>query len=128
MGVAVAVTKLKSGVVICSVTAGGVNPEGVDACNVANRSGVGVEAAGMLHPASNVIARALARSNLQHCRIKNLLPAITRFSFIFRFNGFKIKFLARYYLRAITAAIGTMNFAAYGMILLETRHTLHLGC
>ena len=50
MEVAVAVEKLKSEVATCWVIAGGVNPEGVDACSVANRSGVEVEAAGLLHP------------------------------------------------------------------------------
>lgn len=43
------VKKLKTGVVIASVTAGEENPEGVDACSVANRSGVGEEA-GLISP------------------------------------------------------------------------------
>ena len=33
-----------------SATAGVENPDGVDACNVANRSGVGEETTGRLHP------------------------------------------------------------------------------
>ena len=50
-GIEVGVTKLKSGVAICSVGADGVYDCGVEACSVANRSGVGDDAAGMLHPA-----------------------------------------------------------------------------
>jgi len=38
------VGKLKMGVVIASGTAGDENEEGVEACNVANRSGVGEDA------------------------------------------------------------------------------------
>ena len=48
-GNGVGVIKLKSGVAICSDCAGGVYESGVEACSVANRSGVGDEAV-MLHP------------------------------------------------------------------------------
>lgn len=45
------VEKLKSGVAISWVAAGDKNEEGVEACSVANRSGVGVEAEPRrLHP------------------------------------------------------------------------------
>jgi hypothetical protein len=45
------VEKLKSGVASSSVGAGDESEEGVEACNVANRSGVGVEAElRKLHP------------------------------------------------------------------------------
>lgn len=46
----VAVEKLKMGVAICSVITGDENEEGVEAWSVANRSGVGEEAIGPLHP------------------------------------------------------------------------------
>ena len=109
--VGVEIAKLKSGVVICWVTAGGVNPEGVDACSVANKSGVEVGAAGMLHPeisrrkAMYVIAsrrflvakqsptskRRLLRRDFDALRVSTLL-AVTLF--LFRLDGFKIKLLA----------------------------------
>ena len=44
MGEGTAVKELKMGPAAASVTAGDENPEGVDACSVANRSGVGEEA------------------------------------------------------------------------------------
>jgi hypothetical protein len=44
------VGRLKTGVGIVSVTAGDEEEEGVEACSVANRSGVGEAAMGLLHP------------------------------------------------------------------------------
>ena len=40
----------EEGVAIEPVAAGEADPEGVEACSVANRSGVGEEAIGRLHP------------------------------------------------------------------------------
>jgi len=48
------VEKLKSGGATGSAGAGDENEEGVEACSVAKRSGVGVEAAGMMHPMMNM--------------------------------------------------------------------------
>ena len=44
VGEGTGVNKLKTGLPTASVTAGDENPEGVDACSVANRSGVGDDA------------------------------------------------------------------------------------
>lgn len=49
VGDATGVKKLKTGLAAASVTAGGENSPGVDACIVANRSGVG-EDAGLTSP------------------------------------------------------------------------------
>jgi len=54
IGVGVEATKLKSGVADASIGMGVETVSGVEAWSVANRSGVGVEAAGMLHPAIKV--------------------------------------------------------------------------
>lgn len=61
-GIAVGVEKVKSGVGSGSVGAGGVYDSGVDACSVANRSGVGEEAAGRLHPALERMKRKVKQS------------------------------------------------------------------
>ena len=63
--VGIAVEKLKSGVAIGSTGAGDEdeNESGVDACKVANKSGVRVDAAGRLHPA-NTIKRMNASDGL----------------------------------------------------------------
>jgi hypothetical protein len=53
---------------------------GVEACSVANRSGVGVEAAGMLHPGTR-----------NRVKIKDASPNL----FIIRLNVFNMEFLAR---------------------------------
>jgi len=54
--------KLKKGVAVGSVTAGDEFEEGVEACSVANRSGVGVEI-GLLHPTSSE-KRAMIQKSL----------------------------------------------------------------
>ena len=54
MAVGIGVEKLKSGVAIGSTGAGDEKESGVDACSVANKSGVGVDAAGRVHPAIKV--------------------------------------------------------------------------
>lgn len=48
--VGLGVDKSKAGVAIDSVSAGESPPEGVEACSVANRSGVEGEAMGLLQP------------------------------------------------------------------------------
>ena len=95
---AVGDAKLKAGVAKSCVTAGGVNPEGVDACSVANKSGVDVDPPGMLHPASRMI-RIVIRD--------------------FLFNRFKIKLLAAQNLCSEASAIGAVNRVVSGMIFFE---------
>ena len=68
------------GVATDSVITGEENPEGVEACSVANRSGVGEEAIGRLHPISKKMRRNVRES-------LNLL--------IIEFNGLKIKLFTR---------------------------------
>ena len=51
--VGIGVEKLKSGDAIGSTGAGDENEEGVNACSVANKSGVGVAADGKRHPVIN---------------------------------------------------------------------------
>jgi len=52
-----AVEKSNAGVAMAPVAAGGKSPEGVEACSVANRSGAGEAATGLLHPTKNVKSR-----------------------------------------------------------------------
>ena len=66
--------------VALGVTAAGVNPDGVDACSVANRSGVGEEAMGRLHPMDN-------RISITGNKRLSLL--------IIKFNGLKKEFFTR---------------------------------
>lgn len=54
LDVGVMVEKLKAGVAIGCVACGEAKFEGVEACSVANRSGVVLEDAGLLHPAVSV--------------------------------------------------------------------------
>jgi hypothetical protein len=54
--------KLKTGVANGSVAAGGKTPEGVEACIVANRSGVGEAAMGLLHPTRKRKSRTVEKS------------------------------------------------------------------
>jgi hypothetical protein len=97
---------LKLGRANGSVTAGAVKPEGVEAWSVANKSGVGVDAAGRLHP-------EIARSTNA---VRNFL-----------FNRFKIKLLTRQNLRAETSAIRAVDLSSLRMIFLEACHALHFG-
>ena len=60
---------LKAGVTSDSVTAGEADEEGVEACSVANRSGVGEAAIGRLHP-----TRKKKRQN-----VKKLLSLLIQF-------------------------------------------------
>lgn len=60
VGVAIGVNALKMGVVTVCVTAGDTNPDGVEACSVANRSSVGT---------------AAGRPRLQ-ARMKTIVPPI----------------------------------------------------
>ena len=105
----VAVEKLKMGVANGCVAWGEVMIEGVEACSVANRSGVGAEA-DMLQPAVNT-----QMSNVK----MNLV--------LFGFNGFKGALLACQYFRANAAAIGTRYLFISRVIFLEASHTLHFG-
>ena len=74
------VEKLKSGVVISWVVAGDESEEGVDACSVANRSGVGAEAElRKLHPRMRVTVM-IVHSSLA--------------LFMFQIDRFKIELLA----------------------------------
>jgi hypothetical protein len=72
--------KLNPGVEMEPVAAGDANPSGVEACSVANRSGVGEEARGYLHPI-NKKRREIIKKSFR------LL--------ISQFNGLKIKFFTR---------------------------------
>ncbi len=102
----------RAGAVGVSKDAGGETPSGVEACSVANRSGVGVEA-GRLHPMSK--------------RKKTNSTPTERGLVIFQFNLFNTEFLAGKDLCAKTSAIWTMNDAVRGMIFSEASHALYLG-
>jgi hypothetical protein len=78
-GVEVEVTKLKLGVAVASTGGGDEPPSGVEACSVANRSGVGVEAAGILHPAIKKRMIKIAGINLGLFKV--------------HFDGFNMEFL-----------------------------------
>ena len=80
IGVDVGVTKLKSGVAVASMGAEVETVSGVEAWSVANRSGVGVEAAGRLHPA------------IKERMIKIDGRSLSLFKV--HFNGFNMEFLA----------------------------------
>ena len=75
-----AVGTSRPGVTIDSVRAGAELPEGVEACSVANRSGVEEERMGRLHPANKRKRKILEKS-------LSLL--------IIQFNSLEIKFFAR---------------------------------
>ena len=78
VGEGIGVKKLKLGVAPISV-AGEENPEGVEACSVANRSGVGAaEGVNNPHPRRKKRA-AVSHSNL--------------FFFVFQFDRFNVEFL-----------------------------------
>jgi hypothetical protein len=81
VGVGTGVKMLNTGVATPSVNPGEEPPEGVDACSVANRSGVG-EVDGVTRP---------------HPSIRKRAAVIQRYLvfFIFEFDGFKIEFLTR---------------------------------
>jgi len=113
-GISVGAGKSKRGVVKGPVAAGDANEEGVEACSVANRFGVGVEATGMLHAASS-------RANRR--RRKTVEKSLILF--MIQFDGFKIEFFARYYFCAITAALGTMDLFIPRMIFREAGHALN---
>jgi len=113
MGVEVDVTKLKSGVADAST---GIEVEavsGVEACSVANRSGVGVEAAGRLHPA------------IKERKIKSVGKSLNLFKV--HFDGFNMEFLTGQNLCAITSTVGAMDDSVFGMIFFEAGHTLDFG-
>ncbi len=86
--------------------------EGVEAWSVANRSGGGVEAAGMLQPA--VIIKISS--------VKMDLVLV-----MFRFNGFKVTLLAGQNLCADAPAIGAGYFFINRVIFLKARHALRFG-
>lgn len=79
IGVGVGVTKLKSGVAVASMGVEFETGSGVEACSVANRSGVGVEAAGMLHPAIKERMIKIVRKSLSLFKV--------------HFDGFNMEFL-----------------------------------
>ena len=107
------VGKLRSGVAISSVVAGDEKEEGVEACSVANRSGVGVETGlKSLHPSIKTSRITIHR---------NLVL------FIIRLDRFKIEFLPCEYFRAHTPATGTKDFPILRMIFLEAGHALHFS-
>lgn len=81
IGVGVEATKLKSGVADASTGMGVEIVSGVEAWSVANRSGVGVEAAGMLHPAIKVKRMKIVGKILSLFKV--------------HLNGFNMEFLAR---------------------------------
>ena len=81
--------------------------EGVEACSVANKSGVGAEA-DRLQPAVNV-------------KIINVKMNLVLF------NGFKKALLARQNFCANAAAIGASYLFIKRVIFLEASHTLHFG-
>jgi isoaspartyl peptidase/L-asparaginase-like protein (Ntn-hydrolase superfamily) len=90
--VGIAVAKLKLGVAVASTGAGDEIVSGVEAWSVANRSGVGVEAAGMLHPA--VMERI----------IKIVGKSLNLFKV--HLNGFNMEFLTGQNFGAEASAIG----------------------
>ena len=112
MDVGVTVEKLNAGVAFGCVVWGEVRMEGVEACSVANRSGVGVEAAGMLHPAVSV--------QMSNVKMNFVL-------FMFGLDGFKVTLLACQNFRAKAPAMRTDYFFVSRVIFLETRHALHFG-
>ena len=111
--VATDVGKFKSGLAIGWVAAGDETEDGVEACSVANKSGVG-EAAALrkLHPRMK-ISVIIVQSSLAL-----YMPKLDRF---------KIELFTRYYLRAHTPAIGAKDLAILRMIFPEAGHALHLG-
>lgn len=78
---------------------------GVEACSVANRSGVGVDAVGRLHP---VIRRT------------RIIGAVIQSLFNVHLNGFNIELLAGQDLCAKTPTIGAMDDAVFGTIFFKT--------
>ena len=82
--------------------------EGVEACSVANRSGVGAEA-DMLQP--------VIKAQMSNVKINLVLIS---------FNGFKKTLLAGQNLCANTATIGTGYLFIKRVIFLKASHTLHL--
>lgn len=64
VGVTVTVGNMKFGVAGVSSIAGGETPSGVEACSVANRSGVGVDVAWRLHPAIKTGMRRSVKASL----------------------------------------------------------------
>jgi len=84
--------------------------EGVEAWRVANRSGVGVEPPGILHPADKVMMSS----------VKMDLVLV-----MFRLNGFKGTLLTDQNFCANTAAVGAGYFVSNRVIFLETCHALH---
>jgi len=85
--------------------------EGVEACSVANRSGVGLEAR-ILHPPVSV-QMSNVKMNFVLC--------------MFGLDGFKVTLLACQNFRAKAATIRTDYFFISRVIFLETRHALHFG-
>ena len=112
MDVGVTVEKLNAGVAFGCVVWGEVRMEGVEACSVANRSGVGVEAVDILHPAVSV-----KMSNVK----MNLVL------FMFSLNGFKVALLACQNFCANAPAIRAGYFFISRVIFLEASHALHFG-
>jgi hypothetical protein len=111
MAVGTAVEKLNAGVAIGCVASGASTNEGVEACSVANRSGVGVEA-GRLHPA--------VKAHISNVKINFVL-------WMFSFNGFKVALLACQNFCAEAPTIWTGYFFSDRVVFLEASHTLHFG-
>ena len=112
LDVGVIVARLKAGVETGCVTCGEAKFEGVEAWSVANRSGVVLEDAGLLHPAVNV-------------KMNNVKMSVVLLRF--GFNGFKVALLACQNFSAKAPAIGAGYFFIERMIFLKTRHALHFG-
>ena len=86
--------------------------EGVEAWSVANRSGVGVEAVGMLQPAVKV----------KMSSVKMDLVLV-----MFRLNGFKSTLLTGQNFGADAPTIWAGYFFCERMIFLEASHALYFG-
>jgi len=107
------ITKLKSGVAVASPGTGVEPVSGVEACSVANRSGVGVEAAGRLHPV------------IKERKIKSVGKSLSLFKV--HFDGFNMEFLTGQNLCTVTSAVGAMDDSVFGMIFFKAGHALDFG-
>jgi hypothetical protein len=94
------------------VAAGDETEDGVEACSVANKSGVGEVALRKLHPRMKISVIIVQRS------LALYMPKLDRF---------KIELFTRYYFRSHTPAIGAKDLAILRMIFPEAGHALHLG-
>jgi len=109
--VGVIVEKLKAGVAIGCVAWGEVMIEGVEACSVANRSGVALE---------TDMLQLVVNTKVSNVKMNLVL-------FMFRLNGFKVALLAGQNFCADASAIGAGYFLISRVIFLEASHALHLG-